>query len=354
MPANGPIYHSNRRALQEHPPEVIDAIRNGNIKMWTPFRTPHMFKADGTPCSKDKDPCLIITKYQGRYAYLCHRCGIAGYVHDKDVNTPGDAMRLLANFKGKEKPEVLKLSDIKKIARHGRRIYPDSNTNDLDHLPEDFKLLSSRNVPSDAKSWMVQHKLHVGMWIDHKIGYSKRWDRIIFPIFNYIRNLDDNILDKRLVGWTGRCYRELSKEERQAQHRPKWVTQKASGEYERIFFTAPREHGFSIHTPVVYVEDAISAIRVQSTMSHETVALLNTHLPYSLVCNYKDNIQILWLDPDMRKKTIKTVARYKSLGFKMGYIFSDIDPKGLAQHEIRYKVNNAVLDISQQRDLFTG
>jgi hypothetical protein len=263
-------------------------------------------------------------------------------------------MKLLAKFKGKEKPAVLKLSDIKKIARHGRRIYPEGATSDLDHLPDDFKLMSSINVPSDAKSWLVQHRLHVGMWVDHKIGYSKRWDRIIFPMYQYIRGLSDEILDRKLVGWTGRCYRELSKEERQAQHRPKWITQKASGEYERIFFTAPREHGFSIHTPVVFVEDAISAIRVHSTMSHETVALMNTHLPYSLVQNYKDHIQILWLDPDMRKKTIKTVARYKSLGFKMGYIFSDVDPKKLAQHEIRYKVNNAVLAISQQQDLFTG
>jgi len=347
MPAiDGPIFSNHRRVLEGHPPEVIDAIRSGEIKMWTPLRIPHMFKENGAPCSKDKDPCLIITKYQGRYAYLCHRCGVSGYVYDRDVNTPGDAMRLLQHFKGKDKPVVLKLSDIKKIARHGRKIYPDSSNNDMDDLPDDFKLLVSRDVPEAVISWMVQKQLYHGMWVDHKIGYSKRWDRIIFPLFRYTRNHEDKIVAKQLIGWTGRCYRDLTKVERRAQHRPKWVTQKAVGDFERIYFTAPREHGFSAHTPVIYVEDVLSAIRVQSTMSHETVALLNTHLPYSLVQNYKDNIQILWLDPDMRDKTLKTVKRYNSLGFRMGYIFSDVDPKVLKQHEIRHKVNDAVLAVS--------
>lgn len=345
-PMEKPIISRNTSRMRKHPPEVVDEIRKGEIKMWNPVRIPHLFQANGQPCSKGKDPCLIITKYQGRYAYYCHRCKAQGYIYDADLNTPGDAMKLLEHFKGTERPVVLKLSDVKKIAKCGVKVSQDKRATELEDLPTDFVLMSGRTVPELARTWLIRNRIPLALWQDFRIGYSKKWDRIIIPLYNYVRNHDQKIVCMHLTGWIGRCYKTFTKEERQEKRRPKYIIQKARGEYERLFFTAPREYGFSQYTPVLFVEDVFSAMRINDTMAHETVALLNTHLPYSLVNNYRDNTMIIWLDPDMRPTTIKWLKRYQSLGFKMGYIFSDKDPKELDQYDIRRLINGCVSDIS--------
>lgn len=344
------------------PPEVLAAISEGLIIRGVTKRLRHLYRRDGTACSIDrlKDACLDVVWEGDTVKYFCHRCGWGGYVPMNDP-APSTTIALIKHLQEEmilERNKSKKISDIIEEARLEREEAKRDSENRKKEvnlylefwksLPDDFKFLSAAVVPEGARYYLNKYGINAYQYGKYDVGFSATLDRIIFPCYHYIRGPHGSIITKRLMGWIGRCYKDISKTERVKQKRPKWIARKIDPSVEKLFFWAPRAFGWTPKSPVVWVEDAVSAMRVCQTTGNDVVAVLNTSLPYHLISNYRDSYNVVWLDGNMHQKITKYVKRYNTLGFKIAGVYQDRDPKDYTEESIRTFINNAIIETAKQ------
>jgi hypothetical protein len=144
--------------------------------------------------------------------------------------------------------------------------------------------------------------------------WSEREQRIIFPYFD----------QTGLLAWQGRY---VGKE-----NKAKWWSQ---GKIHEII------HPINVNKrEAVLVEDIISAIKVSKVKG--AIPLFGSSISGKHFLRLKkvvDRVWI-WLDPDMRSKSLKMANLGKLLGLDTHVIFSDHDPKEHSQEEIDKLLNS--------------
>lgn len=236
-------------------------------------------------CSNKVDKSLIITRTTKGWVWHCHRCKEGG-VRDLSGKSPA------------EKAAFIRSLDVKPVKTVADMQLPHDYTRDIP--PEGLLYLYRRGLKdSEIKRW--------------KIGYSPRYDRIIFPVYD----------GHKLVFYEGRTLGKIDKDN------PKYM---------KVYQSNARDTYFVARTifssEVVVVEDIVSAIRVSRVV--DAYALLSTHVLDSLIlqlCQKYDRIY-LWLDPDKRSKCVGLMRRYQALSIPVHLIFSDKDPKFYSDEEI--------------------
>lgn len=320
--------------LRGHPQEVIDIIKTNKIKPEDHKKIRHMKRRNGAPCSEDlsKDACMYITwNTAGNYVYYyCHRCNESGRIYLEDVLTPDQTTKFL---------EYLKTNMMKE---NTKSVNTKSKSKPWQYLPTDFKFMKATTTPEEAISFLKNYNIDTWLCNQYDIGWSNKLKRIIIPIYSYIRNGEGNIVNKHLIGWAGRCISNMSKEKRKELKRPKWTIEKIDKDVDRLLFLAPRNTMYYCASPVVYVEDIFSAIRVCTLMKYDCYALLTNYIPYSIIADNRAATQLIWLDNDMKKKAIEYVKKFKSLGFRIAGIYSEFDPKCYAEDRLIQLVNKGL------------
>jgi len=237
-------------------------------------------------CSNKYDKSLIVTRTREGWVWYCHRCKEAG-------------MRDLSGRSMKEKAQFIRSLNVQPI----------KTLKDM-RLPLDF----TSEIPGAGLVYLYTRGLHdidIKKW---KIGYSPKYDRVIFPVYD----------GKKLVFYTGRTTSKVTKEN------PKYMNVYQSGRKE-VYFIAKG----IFNVDVVIVEDIVSAIRSSYTL--DAFAMLSTHIPETLMLELANHYTTiyLWLDPDKRDKCVKLRRRYRAFGMNVRLIRSDKDPKFYDNKEIR-------------------
>jgi len=198
-----------------------------------------------------------------------------------------------------EKAAFVKSLNVQPVKQVGTVTLPDDFTQDIS--PEGYVYLYSRGLAgADIKRW--------------RIGYSARYDRVIFPVY----------WGRELVCYTGRTMKPIRREN------PKFMKVVKNG-IKNPYFVVNN----LVSKDVVIVEDVVSAIRVGKVA--DSYALLSTHIPDNLVLRLSELYKRIhiWLDPDKRGKSIKLLRRYLSFGINMRVVLSQKDPKFYTDEEIR-------------------
>lgn len=143
----------------------------------------------------------------------------------------------------------------------------------------------------------------------HHIMWSPSWNRIIFPYF-----------DKTgLIAWQGR-YIGVDTDKK------KWYT---NGLVHEIIhpINVTKRHA-------VLVEDVISAITVGKVTG--SIPLFGSHVSSKTAMRLRtvvDSVD-LWLDPDMRTKSVKFAELLRLYGIETHIVFTDKDPKEYTHEQI--------------------
>lgn len=270
-----------------------------NLREGESCRLVHTEKADGTICSAGKSTAMVVTRTSKGLKWFCHRCEESGFTSIKGLSPE----RTLAISRMIRKPEEKGESKPFHLPTDVIPLYLNTG-----HWNEDIK------IPSYASEWLEKYEMCGADldWIQQEVYWSPSEKRIIFPWY------DD---DKKLTHWVGRSLEPGA---------PKYKTQKRDDQG-RVFGTI----WSSTRTPVVFCEDIVSAIKIALATEYATVALLTTHIDYEVVKDYKDQELFLWLDGDMKAKSIKKFKRLSNLGFKIKSIRTDKDPKEYSYADIR-------------------
>ena len=321
------MYNPDNVSNTVHPPEVLLLVESGSMRPGASRRIHHIRKRDGGKCSEGKDACLQITRHHDHFYYYCHRCEEKGRIYNKDLSPSV----LSETFRIDQKAYI----DAEEIKS---KVNPEKVKTKTLSVPNDYVNLDSVMIPQEAMSWLNGYGLTRYQMNKNYIGYSPSLERIIFPIYRYIRTPNGEIGGKHLIGWTGRCHRKMSKAARNTAKRPKWLTKKCDPAVLRLYYTAPRAYNYIPSSPTVITEDPVSAIKVNQHFVCDGLAVLGSYIPYSMLTNYRRSPIIIWLDPDKRKEAFKAKIRYRSLGFKTGQVVSDLDPKYYEAEQIRTKI----------------
>ena len=165
-------------------------------------------------------------------------------------------------------------------------------------LPSDV----TTELPFEAKDWLKQYQLTRLDTNRNHIMWSEKWSRIIFPYFNEVE----------LLAWQGRYVGE-------DKSKAKWFSQ---GKIHEII------HPIKVVTrKAILVEDIVSAIKLSNHMG--AIPLFGSSLSTQQILRLRTvvNEVWLWLDPDMRNKSVKFAHVCNLLGLTAHVIFSDKDPK---------------------------
>jgi hypothetical protein len=177
-------------------------------------------------------------------------------------------------------------------------------------LPNDFVT----DIPEFVLAWLWGYEIDPNDIIDHGMGYSERYDRLIIPVYH--TGLYGNVPAKfHMIAWSGRYF---GKDKTLG----KWHTVR---EYGRKYIY------FSLAVPnqpiLVVVEDIISAIKMFNA-GYNAVAVMTTYVPNELYLGLKPYDVKVWLDPDALVKSLKVTQRFNAVGVKARHIaYPDGDPK---------------------------
>lgn len=298
----------------ETPMEVEAACLDHDWHTGETKRIRHAVREDGSDCSPGKTAALSILRKANGWWWRCFRCGMQGFKPDRaipveQVETEMAALRYIRPYKA------------------------------LDHvsLPVDMILLAddpskTKEVPNYAYSWLFNNNLDGSIYKNYNVGWSPRFQRVIIPIYEYHESEVKGV-ERKLVGWVGRDARNLSKDMRARLQTPKYILRKKK-DYNRIYFTAPAPSD-----TYIFVEDALSAMKIRDAVSVNTIALLTTHIPTSMLMKFVGKKIILWLDQDQLFNMILTQAKATHLGLDVKYIHTNKDPKGYNTFAIQHKIN---------------
>lgn len=237
-------------------------------------------------CTHKHDKSLVITRTMDGWAWYCHRCKQGG-VRDLSGRSPKDVAQFMKSLDVQPTKTVqqmrLPLDYTKEISAAG------------------LAYLYMRGLTdADIKKW--------------KIGYSAKYSRVIFPVYD----------GRNLIYFQGRTTLQVARDN------PKWMNVYQAGRRD-VYFIANQMFSHD----VVLVEDIISAIRVSHVS--DTYALLSTHIPEDLVLELSKKYSTIffWLDPDKRIKIVATARRYRAFGINARGILTDKDPKYYTDGQIR-------------------
>lgn len=181
----------------------------------------------------------------------------------------------------------------------------EKKTEHLVYLPED----STTDFPSVALSWIEQYELGRNDLLSHHVVWSEERKRLIFPVFG----------SEGLLAWQGRSFNPKER---------KWDTR---GDLKTIF------HILGKGDSIVLVEDIVSAIKLSRIT--RAMPLFGNNVGterfkrLKLLCKEKEAVYI-WLDPDMRTKSVVEARRGIMCGLNVHPIFSEHDPKEHSYDEI--------------------
>ena len=237
-------------------------------------------------CTLKKDKSLIITRTRDGWAWYCHRCKQGG---TRDLS--GKSPRQVAQFM-----KSLNVQPIKTVQQM--------------RLPLDY----TKEIPAAGLSYLYTRGMSDGDIKRWKVGYSSKYSRVIFPVYE----------GHNLLFFQGRTILKVARDN------PKWMNVYKSGRRE-IYFIA--NHLFSHE--VVIVEDIISAVRVSHTV--DAYAMLSVHIPEDLIVELAKKYEViyLWLDPDKKMKTFNLMRRYRSFGLNVHLITTGKDPKYYSDDEVK-------------------
>ena len=199
-------------------------------------------------CGNDRS--RIIEHLPDRYVSNCFRATCANYVEKKT------GMARLSAERCKEACEELQ-----------QYKEPPDTTRD----PMEF--------PEDAIVWLTQAGLHQDVWAKYDLGYSKKWHRVVIPIW----------MNGKKVGATMRALAEGD------------IKYLMKTDVHGAMYTCQK---LPEHRSVILTEDILSAIRIKEALGKrplfDVVCILGTGVMMDramfIVCNYKR--AHLWLDGD--------------------------------------------------------
>jgi len=296
------------------PDEVNEECYDRDWHTGETVRIKHIHTSDGEECSANKDAALAITRKADGWWWHCFRCGESGFKQDSAVKVAQvekhlAALRYVAPYKSEERVT----------------------------LPNDFMLCKdtpniNKYVPKQVYHWLWQNNIHGEIFQKYEVGWSDYYQRCIIPIYEPICFRKD-IINRKLVGWIGRDVRAISKEWRKKDSIPKYILRK-SKRYNRIYF-----HAYAASDDYVIVEDVLSAMKVNFVCGVNTVALLTTSIPTSMLLKLKGKNIILWLDHDQLFNVIATCIKGTNLGLNIKHIHTKRDPKSINDFAIMHEVN---------------
>ena len=198
-----------------------------------------------------------------------------------------------------------------KITLHKKDIVVD-DTRSL-YLPNDV----TTELPYEARDWLNQYELNRRDILKHNILWSPWWSRIIFPIFD----------STGLIAWQGRYIgTEQTSYQGQKNKPAKWYSK---GDIHQIIHPIQVTNGFAI-----LVEDIVSAIKLGNVCG--AIPIFGSTLSPQMVVRLKNVVSEIkiWLDPDMRSKSIKYTQLCSVIGLPATVVLSDKDPKEHSYIEI--------------------
>jgi len=304
---------------------ILDAI-DSRLLVGDKVRLIHETKEDGTPCSKDKDAALTVTRTYNGWVYKCHRCGEYGFISGSQ-KTPTHIKQRIKNLKKPKHVSVTAKAE----------------------LPYDFTRVDAEHctMPEIGMRWLQQYQIDISMVQNYNIGWSDAYQRIIFPIYN-VRHKDEdkNNLESwipypirphirmcRLIGWTGRdVYWRNDKTRKKYANKSKWLSQRDS-RIKRLYMHLP-----SKGKELILCEDVVSAIKIYQATGYATIALLTTYIEKDMMPHFRDKHIYVWLDSDMTTKSIHYVKRLQTFGIKARHVQTPEDPKALTYRAIFNKL----------------
>lgn len=275
---------NNRRCHYEE-----DLIPEECFDPEAPIGEARRYRHDTKDCSQGKDSCLIITRVDAGWTYYCHRCGAKGF-RGLDGLPPAKLKQWWEAKKNVPK-------QVEKVVR-----LPSDFTPDLSKHPKAYAWLMSLGITDQQ----IEH---------YGIGYSRYFDRLIFPVY----------MDRKLVFWQGRTFRPVTREN------PKWLSVRVPRN-QTVFFSAK---GPCSSDTVVLVEDILSAIKI-SNVTH-AVALFGVYIPDLLMWRiHKSKLQaVIWLDQDKTDRGLHYMARFRAAGIPTRVRSTPLDPKKYTPKQIK-------------------
>lgn len=177
-------------------------------------------------------------------------------------------------------------------------------------LPHDF----TNNIVKEGLIWLQKYDITNQDIITYNIGYSKRFNRVILPVYNE---------EGDLIYWQGRNLGKISKEN------PKYINLRNKGA-KNVYFKS--QQGC---VEVCIVEDILSAIKVGKVT--DSIALLGSYFPadFIKVCDNYNQVSI-WLDNDKYFTAIDQSKRLALFNKKVRVIKTDLDPKEYSENDISH------------------
>jgi 5S rRNA maturation endonuclease (ribonuclease M5) len=267
-------------------------------------------------CREKLANAFTITRVYNGCVYNCYRCGTSGAVYKG--STPNQAQNVLDRIKKKQQ-------GIK------------SNRSVDDYiicLPNDFLplVLHDKSVPSEAYSWFYLYELGDTDLYFFNVGYSKKLERTIVPIYSN---------NHRLIAWQGR---DIYYERNVKLFERKIINKKPLKYYTE--YNKYQNNGKKLYycinnitsNNIILVEDIVSAIKVNNKFRYNSVALLNSTLTQNTITDlnlYKYNKIYIWLDPDKYSESLRVGYKWRTLGLNVKVSKSYVDPKKVPYKEMK-------------------
>ena len=230
-----------------------------------------------------------LTRIPEGFVYNCYRasCDCGGFVSAKRSQLVQTNSKTDKTTKGGKKPR--KRSSFRKA------------TTNLSNEQKEF--LQSRFTLSDEELESAAIR-----WCASTFSY-------IVPIFDS-NGFKVGVIDR---SWTGRTPKSINH----------WNTDATN-----LYFPRPL-HEIQSETPVVVVEDFLSAIKVNRV--HPCAALLGTNLSLTdaMLLRSLSNKLVIALDPDATSKALKLSKQYSLLFDRVSVVALNKDPKDMSGAEIR-------------------
>ena len=196
-----------------------------------------------------------------------------------------------------------------RVQRHKRVLLSSSKDPPKVALPEDV----TNELPQEAKDWLTQYEISKADIYKNNIVFSPTYNRLIFPIFGE---------DSSLIAWQGR-YIPIGVQVKTA---PKWFSQ---GDLNTVF------HIIGHGSDLILCEDIVSAIKLGNVTRAMPIFGCSISVPRWKHLKLLGNSNVkVWLDPDMRIKTVKECRKGQVVGVNASSIFSTRDPKEHSYTEI--------------------
>lgn len=187
------------------------------------------------------------------------------------------------------------------------------------HMPADV----SKTIDVKALTWLSKYDILREEIIQHGMLWSANRHWLVFPIRG---------VQQDLLAFQARCFPMIG----ETRVEKKWLSFGEVGDTMHIMAPPkPISQKQSFKTPIVLVEDIVSAIKV--SRHGLAMPLFGSHLNMARLVRLKkyftDTI-VIWLDADKYPESIAAAKRAELLGLKTHVVYTDLDPKDLSDEVI--------------------